>query len=297
MRVVISGSSGLIGTALKESLRADGHTPIALVRREARGEHESAWDPAAHMIDHDVVASADAVVNLAGASIGGKRLTSGYKQVVKQSRVDSTTTIATAIAAANPDAILLQGSSMGYYGDQGTTELTEDAPAGEGFLAEVSQAWETAAGPAVDAGASVAYLRTGLVLTGHGGFAERLLPFAKRGLLGSLGSRDALQSWITLVDHVRALRLLMDKAHSGPVNMVAPQPATMADIIAAIAHAYGSRPGFPVPGWALRLAIGEAAEDLLNSQSGVPTVLNGRGFTWTHPNIDEAARYVKRDEG
>lgn len=297
MRVVISGSSGLIGTALKESLRADGHTPIALVRRAARGEHESAWDPADHAIDHDAIAAADVVVNLAGASIGGKRLTSGYKQVVMQSRVDSTATIAAAIAAANPDVILLQGSSMGYYGDQGTTELTEDAAPGEGFLAEVSQAWEGAARPAFDAGASVAYLRTGLVLTGHGGFAERLLPFAKRGLLGSLGSRDALQSWVTLVDHVRGLRLLMDRAHRGPVNMVAPHPATMADIIAAIARAYGSRPGLPVPGWALRLAIGEAAEDLLNSQAGVPGALNGLGFTWMHPDVDEAARYVRQDAG
>lgn len=297
MRVVISGSSGLIGTALKDSLRTDGHTPIALVRREASGEHESAWDPAEHTIDHDVIASADVVVNLAGASIGGKRLTSSYKNVVKQSRVDSTTTIATAIAAANPDVTLLQGSSMGYYGDQGTTELTEEAAAGDGFLAEVCEAWEASARPARDAGASVAYLRTGLVLTGHGGFAERLLPFAKRGLVGSLGSREALQSWITLEDHVRALRLLMDRPRRGPVNMVAPRPATMAEIVAAIAHAYGSRPGLPVPGWALRLVIGEAAEDLLNSQAGVPGVLNSLGFSWTHPDIDAAARYVKRDAG
>ncbi len=297
MRVVISGSSGLIGSALKESLRADGHTPIALVRRAARSEHESAWDPADHTIDLDVIASADVVVNLAGASIGSKRLTEGYKTVVKQSRVDSTTTIATAIAQANPEVILLQGSSMGYYGDQGTRELTEDAPTGDGFLAEVCQAWEGAAQPAVDAGAPVAYLRTGLVLTGHGGFAKRLLPYAKRGLVGSLGSREALQSWITLHDHVRGLRLLMDKAYSGPVNMVGATPATMAEIIAAIAHAFGSRPGLPVPGWALRIAIGEAAEDLLNSQAGVPGVLNALGFTWTHPTIDEAARYVARDAG
>ncbi len=292
MRVVISGASGLIGSALTDSLHADDHTVIALVRREARAEHESSWDPASHTIDHGVIASVDVVVNLAGASIGGKRLTAGYKQVVKQSRVDSTTTIANAIAAANPSVVLLQGSAMGYYGDQGSRELTERIGPGEGFLAEVSQAWEASAQPAVDAGASVAYLRTGLVLAGHGGFAQRLLPLVKRSLIGSLGSRDALQSWITLEDQVRGLRFLMEKAHKGPANLVAPQPATMPQIIAAIAHALGSRPGLPVPGWALRAVIGEAADDLLASQAGVPGVLNRLGFTWSQPTLEDAARYV-----
>jgi hypothetical protein len=292
MRVVVSGASGLIGSALADSLRADGHTVMALVRRKARGDHESSWDPAAHVIDHDVIAAADVVVNLAGSSIGSKRLTSGYKRVVKQSRVDSTSTIADAIAAVNPNVILLQGSSMGYYGDKGLVELTERMAAGEGFLAEVCQAWEAAAQPAVDAGASVAYVRTGLVLAGHGGFAQRLLPFVKRGLLKSLGSGNALQSWITLEDEVRGLRFLMDTGHKGAVNMIAPRPATMAQIIAAIAHAFGSRTGLPVPAWALRAVIGEAADDLLNSQAGVPGVLTRLGFTWSHPTLEDAARYV-----
>lgn len=292
MRVVVSGASGLIGTALTRSLRADDHTVIALVRREARSADESSWDPAGFTIDRNVIASADVVVNLAGASIGSKRLTSAYKRVVMESRVDSTATISRAIADTNPDVVLLQGSSMGYYGGRGDTELTEGASAGEGFLADVCRAWEASAQPAADVGASVAYLRTGLVLAGHGGFAQRLLPFAKRGLLGSLGSRTALQPWITLEDHVRGLRTLMENAHRGPVNMVAPRPATMAEIVGAIARAFGKRPGVPVPAWALRLAIGEAAEDLLNSQAGVPAVLTERGFTWTHPTLELAARYV-----
>jgi len=138
-------------------------------------------------------------------------------------------------------------------------------------------------------------LRTGLVMAGHGGFAQRLLPFVKRGLLGSLGTGDALQSWITLEDQVRGMRFLMEKAPQGAVNMVAPSPATMSEIIAAIAHAFGSRPGFPVPSWALRLGIGEAADDLLNSQAGVPGVLTGLGFTWSHPTLEDAARYVADD--
>ncbi|PKQ18496.1 MAG: TIGR01777 family protein [Actinobacteria bacterium HGW-Actinobacteria-8] len=295
MRIVVSGASGLIGSALTDSMRTDGHTVIALVRREALGVHESSWAPAAHVIDHDVIASADVIVNLAGSSIGSKRLTSGYKHVVKQSRIDSTSTIADAIAVANPTVILLQSSSMGYYGDKGSMELTERVEAGEGFLADVCQAWEAAAQPAVDAGATVAYVRTGLVLAGHGGFAHRLLPFVKRGLLRSLGSGDALQSWITLEDQVRGLRFLMEVAHGGPVNMIAPRPATMAQIIAAIAHAFGSRPGLPVPAWALRAVVGEAADDLLNSQAGVPGVLNRLGFTWSHPTLEDAARYVAED--
>ncbi len=295
MRVVISGASGLIGSALTDSLRADDHAVIALVRREARGDHESSWDPAAHMIDHDVIAAADVVVNLAGASIGSKRLTRSYKSVVMQSRVDSTSTIAHAIAVVNPTAVLLQGSSMGYYGDQGLGKLTERVGPGDGFLADVCQAWEAAAQPAVDAGASVAYVRTGLVLAGHGGFAQRLLPLIKLNLLRSLGSRDALQSWITLQDEVRALRYLMENTHQGPVNVVAPRPATMAEIIGALAHALGSRRGFPVPGWVLRAVIGEAADDLLASQAGVPGVLNRLDFTWSHPTLQDAARYVADD--
>ncbi|MCB2411358.1 TIGR01777 family oxidoreductase [Demequina sp. TTPB684] len=295
MRVIISGSSGLIGTALTNSLRADGHTVIPLVRREARREIESSWDPAAHQIDFDVIASADVVVNLAGASIGGKRLTDSYKRVVKQSRLDSTATIAGAIAAANPAVLLLQGSSMGYYGDRGTTRLTEDLPPGDGFLAEVSRDWEAAAAPAVEAGAKVAYLRTGLVLAGHGGFAERLIPLVKRSLLRSLGSSDALQSWISLDDEVRAMRLLMDKRHEGPANLVAPKPATMAQIIGALAHAFGSHRGFTVPSWALRVVVGEAADDLLSSQAGVPGALTSLDFEWSHPTLEAVARYVAED--
>ncbi|WP_291378285.1 TIGR01777 family oxidoreductase [Demequina sp.] len=295
MRVVISGASGLIGTALTESLSADNHDVIALVRREARGDNESSWDPADHTIDHDVIASADVVVNLAGASIGGKRFTSSYKRVVMQSRVDSTTTIANAIAAANPSVVLLQGSAMGYYGDRGEQQLTESVGPGEGFLAEVCQAWEAAASPAVDAGASVSYLRTGLVVAGHGGFAQRLLPLVKRSLLKSLGGGDALQSWITLEDQVRGLRFLMDKRYEGPANLVTPQPATMAEIIAALAHALGSRPGLTVPSWVLRVVIGEAADDLLSSQAGVPKALTQLGFAWSHPTLESAARYVADD--
>ena len=292
MRVVISGASGLIGTALTESLRGDGHTVVALVRREARNANESSWDPTTGRIDDAEIASADAVVNLAGASIGDRRLTRSYQKVVLSSRVDSTATIATSIASANPNVALLQGSSMGFYGDRNTEPLTEDLPAGEGFLAETSRRWEAAAAPAVIAGARVLYLRTGLVLAPHGGFAKRLLPLASRGLIGALGNASSLQSWISLVDEVRAIRFLIESQHQGPANLVGPHAASSAQLIDAIAKAHGHRAGVPVPSWVLRLMVGPAADDLLSSQNGVPGALNHEGFTWTHSTISEAAAYV-----
>jgi uncharacterized protein (TIGR01777 family) len=291
MRVVVSGASGLIGTELGKSLRADGHTVVALVRRDARGEHESSWDPTTGRIDDAAIAAADVVVNLAGASIGDKRLTGAYRDIVLSSRVDATSTIARAIARAKPTATLLQGSSMGFYGDRGTEPLTELLPAGDGFLSEVSRKWEASAAPAVSAGARVVYLRTGMVLAPHGGFAKRLLPLARHGLIGALGNPTALRSWISLIDEVRAMRFLIDSSHEGPANLVA-SVVTNAQLVSAISGAFGHRSGIPVPSWVLKAAVGPAADDLLSSQNGVPAVLTRLGFEWTHSTVDEAAEYV-----
>ncbi len=296
MRVVISGASGLIGTALSTSLREDGHTVIKLVRREARGSDESSWSPPHHRINQDVIASADALVNLAGASIGAKRLTASYKREVLRSRLDSTTTLVRAVAAAGTTPRFIQASSMGVYGDGGDAELTEASGHGNDFLARVVREWEAAASAAERLGAPVAYLRTGLVLSGHGGFAERLLPLVKRGLFGGFGKANAYQSWITLHDHVRATRLLLDNAHVGPVNVIAPQPVTDGELVAALSRAYGRSPGVKIPGWMLKVVIGEAVSDLLASQRGVPAVLAGLGFTWDHAHIEDAARYVAESE-
>lgn len=294
MRVVIAGSSGLIGTALKESLRADGHDAIALVRREARGPYESAWDPGAGIIDHEVLSSADVVVNLSGASIGGKRLTDSYAQVVLQSRLDATGTIARALADLSHPGVLLQGSAMGYYGDRGEERLSERSGPGKSLLAHIVTQWEAAAQPAVDAGVRTVFTRTGLVLAPHGGFAERLLPLVTRGLLRSLGSGDAWHSWITLHDHIRALRFLVDTEHDGPVNAIAPSPVRDAHLIRALTEAAGKHPGLPVPAWALRIVEGPAVEDLLSSQHATPGVLKRLGFTWDQPTIDAAAATVIR---
>ncbi|WP_062316322.1 TIGR01777 family oxidoreductase [Demequina maris] len=296
MRVVISGSSGLIGTALTQSLHEGGHDVVALVRRSPVGPHESRWDPAAGTIDADLVRSADAVVNLAGASIGDKRLTDSYVEVVRGSRVDSTRTIVDALLGDDKGAgfggVLLQGSSMGYYGSRGEETLSERSTPGHTVLADIVTDWEAAAQPARDAGIRTVTVRTGLVLAPHGGFAERLLPLVTKGLLGTLGKGDAWHSWITLEDHIRALRFLIDSDHDGAVNAIAPHPARDAALIRALSEAAGRRPGFHVPAFVLEAAVGRAIEDLLSSTRGVPGVLSRLGFEWRHPTIEDAARWV-----
>ncbi|WP_062385752.1 TIGR01777 family oxidoreductase [Demequina iriomotensis] len=296
MRVVIAGSSGLIGTALTKDLREGGHDVVALVRRSPTGPHESRWDPAAGHVDAEVLRSADAVVNLAGASIGDKRLTDSYARVVRQSRIDSTRTIVSALlgddAGAGFSGMLLQGSAMGFYGERGEEELTERSGPGETLLSSIVLDWEAAAQPARDAGIRVVTARTGLVLAPHGGFAERLLPLTTRGLLGALGSGDTWHSWITLVDHIRALRFLIDSDHSGVALCIAPHPARDAALLRAFSEAAGRRPGFHVPRVVLEAAVGRAIEDLLTSQHGTPGVLARLGFEWRHPTIEDAARWV-----
>lgn len=295
MRVAISGASGLIGSALRASLRADGHEVLSLVRREA-GDGESQWDPAAGEIDADAVLKCDVVVNLAGASIGDKRLTKSYQEVVRKSRTDSTGLIARTLASGW-DGVLIQGSAMGYYGARGEERLNERSSSGDTILASIVRDWESAAEPAVKAGVRTVYIRTGLVLAPFGGFADRLIPLVRRGLLSRLGPAATWHSWIALDDHVRAVRFLIDSDHAGPANIIAPQPVRNGDLIAALADALGKGTGFPVPGWVMKVAVGEAATDLLSSQRAKPGVLTRLGFEWDYPTIEDAARHIIQEAG
>ncbi len=291
MRAVVAGSSGLIGTALVPALEASGYEVVRLVRREARDAGESEWQPDKGLIDADLVKRADLVVNLAGASIGARRLTRAYAKVVLDSRLETTGLLARTMAEAGRGR-LIQASAMGYFGVRGEAELHERSHPGSGTLPEITIAWEQAANPAVLRGVSVQWLRTGLVVAPTGGLAKRLLPLIQLGLVRSLGSGKQWMSWISLDDAVRAIVFLAASDHVGPVNVVAPFPARNAELIAALARAAHRPRLFPVPAPILRLVVGPAADDLLGSQRGLPEVLGGLGFRWNHPDIQSAADWV-----
>ncbi|HYQ74556.1 TIGR01777 family oxidoreductase [Cellulomonas sp.] len=293
MIVVVAGSSGLIGTALVARLRAEGHEVRRLVRRAPRNPDERAWDPRAGTLDPAALAGADAVVNLAGAGVGDKRLTPARKQVVLESRTSTTGLLARTVAGmAEPPRVLLQGSATGAYGYRGDTRVTEEEPYGTSYLAEVVRAWEAAAAPAVaDPRVRVAFLRTGIVLAPSGGALGRLLPLIRLGLGGALGSGRQYWSWISLEDEVRAILHLLDAPVSGPVNLTA-EPATEIAIVRALAHRAHRPAVLPVPGFALRIALGQFSEEILGSLRVVPAALTASGFTHAHPTPESAAAYV-----
>jgi len=290
MRVVIAGSSGLIGSALVASLTADGHEVVRLVRRAPNAPSEAQWDPAAAHIPAFALDGADAVVNLAGAGVGDQRWTQAYRQQIRDSRVLSTATLATAIAGlATPPAVYVAGSAIGYYGETGDTPTDESAPAGSDFLAGVCREWENAADAAREAGVRVAHPRLGLVVAKHGGAFGKLLPLAKAGLGGKLGSGRQYWSYVSLTDTVRALRHIIDTdSLAGPVNVTTPHPAVNSEITADIGRALSRPMLFTVPGFALRTALGGFSEGILMSQRVIPPRLLASGFTFQHPTFPEA---------
>ena len=290
MDVVISGSTGLIGTALVDALVAGGHRPIRLVRRAAVGD-EITWDPSAGTIDAASLEGVDAVVHLAGAGIGDKRWTAAYKRTVLDSRVQGTGLLARTLAGLDrkPKA-LLSGSAIGYYGDRGDEELTETSTPGTGFLAEVCWAWEAATQPAVDAGIRVCTLRTGIVLSTKGGALRKQLPLFRLGLGGRFGNGRQWQSWISIDDEVGAIIHALGSELRGPVNLTAPTPVTNADFATVLGHAL-HRPSFlPIPAFGPKLLLGgEMADALLfTGQKVRPTALIADGFAFTQPTLAEA---------
>lgn len=292
MKVVVSGASGLIGSALVPHLRASGHEVVRLVRRPANGPDESTWDPAAGQVDLAGVGAIDAVVNLSGAGVGDRRWTAAYKAEIRDSRVQATSTLATAMAALDPaPKVLINGSAIGWYGDTGDRPVNESAPAGTGFLADVVRDWEAATLPAQQAGIRVVQARTGLVVAKQGGAWARLFPIFRLGLGGKLGSGNQYWSWISLRDEVRALAWLLDHDEiSGPVNLTAPHPVTNAEVTAAMGKVLGRPTVLPVPSFALKAALGEFSSEVLGSAHVLPTVLEGASFTWEDPQIEDAIR-------
>jgi len=293
MDVIVTGSSGLIGTALVADLEGDGHRVRRLVRRASRGPDEVRWDIGAGEIDRAGLEGADAVVHLAGPGIGDKRWSEERKRELRDARVDGTTLLAEALAGlAAPPRVLLSGSAIGIYGDRGAEKLTEKSKPGDDFLAGLCVEWEAAAAPAADAGIRVALLRTGIVLAPGGGALEKLLPLFKLGLGGRLGSGDQFWSWITLEDEIRAIRHLIDAEVSGPVNLTAPEPETNHTITTTLGEVLHRPTLLPVPRFGPKILLGSEATEafLYASQRVYPKVLEADGFTFTHPDLEAGLR-------
>ena len=295
MKIAVTGSSGMIGSALVTSLRDDGHTVLRLVRHSPSDADGIRWDPAARTLDPATLAGVDAVVNLAGVGIGDRRWTADRKHAVLASRLDATGTVSAAIAAAEPGPrALLSASAIGWYGDTGDAVVDESAPAGDDFLAEVCRRWEAATRPAEQAGVRVAHLRSGLVC-GKGGLLGRLLPLARLGLASPLGSGRQWWSWISLADEIGAIRhVLTDTGIAGAVNLTGPNPVTNRDftrILGRVLHRPVVLP--PVPRAALRLAIGEFADvGIVAGQRVLPRVLQETGYRFRHETAEQALRWA-----
>lgn len=288
MKIAIAGSSGLIGTQLVASLRADGHEVLRLVRRPATAPTEVAWDPTQGSVDIDKLAGIDALVNLAGAGVGDHRWTAKYKQTILDSRVRSTALCATIAATVRPH-VFVSASAIGWYGDTADREVDESTPAGTGFLADVVQAWEAAAQPARDAGIRVVHPRTGLVISSQGGAWGKLLPIFKLGLGGKMGSGKQYWSYISMADEVSALKFLIaNDSISGPVNLTAPQPATNSQITKSMGRILRRPTLAAVPAFVLRTVLGEFSQEILGSTRVLPAVLTQHGYHFIHPSLDAA---------
>jgi uncharacterized protein (TIGR01777 family) len=294
--VLVTGSHGLIGSALIRRLRTEGHRIRRLVRAAPEGGDDIRWDPVVGTIDAARLEGLDAVVHLAGAGIGDRRWTAARKALILDSRTGGTRLLAATLASLDrKPAVLVAGSAVGYYGNRGDEIVTEDSGPGDDFTAEVCRSWELATGPAVEAGIRVVTIRTGIVLDAHGGALARMrLPF-KLGLGGRIASGRQYMSWITLDDEVGAiLHLLRDNRVTGPVNLTAPNPVTNAHFTTALGRALHRPTVLPTPLFALKAVYGaELVQHLLvDGQRVAPRRLEAAGYEFVHSEIEDALRAV-----
>jgi uncharacterized protein (TIGR01777 family) len=295
VRVAVTGSTGLIGTALTGALTAAGHDVVPVVRGDGGGPGTVGWDPKASTIDAAGLAGIDAAVHLAGAGIADHRWTDAYKRELLDSRVLSTRLLARTLAAMDRrPAVLVSASGVDYYGDRGDDVVDETTPKGTGFLADLCAQWEAAADPARQAGIRVAHTRTGMVLSSQGGALKKQLPLFKLGLGGRFGSGRQWQSWIAIDDEVGAILHLLSADVAGPVNLTAPNPVTNAEFartLGAVLH----RPAvLPIPSIGPKLVVGSELADVLlfESKRIVPRVLETSGYAFRHPTLEGALRAV-----
>jgi len=296
VKIAVSGASGLIGRALLDGLRGDGHDVLQLVRRTPRTADEHRWDPQHRRIDPRLLTDVDAVINLAGAPIRPRPWTRRYREQLVTSRLDATTTISEALAAAqaaDPSRrrVLINASGIGYYGDTGDATIQESAPPGTDFLARLCVQWEAATAPAAGAGVRVVMLRTGLVLAPDAMLVTVLGLVFRLGLGGRLGSGRQYWPWISLRDEIGAIRHLLVTDVSGPVNLNAPTPATNAEFTRELGGVLHRPTLLPVPSFAISAGLGEFGRaSVIGGQKAVPTKLLESGYAFRDTRLDEALR-------
>ena len=292
-RIIVTGGSGMLGTALRNAFAVRKMQTLHLVRGPASGNNQLSWNPTGDpaMASPAPLEGFTAAVHLSGASVAARRWTFAYRRELVASRVDSTRTLATLLAGLRrPPLALLVASAVGIYGDHGDELLDETSSPGTGFLASLCTQWEAAARPAVEAGIRVVHLRFGVVLGPGRGALAQILPVFRMGLGGRLGSGRQWMSWISLADAIEAIVFaLQTPALAGPVNLTAPSPVTNEEFTRALARQLRRPAIFPAPAFALRLAFGQMADEaLLASARAVPTKLLAAGFTFAHPGVETA---------
>ena len=291
-RIAITGSSGLIGTALVGHLKSEGHTVQRLVRRAPVAVDEVTWDPQTGYVDLSALEGVDAIIHLAGVPVADKRWTKKYKAEILNSRLLGTSTIAKAAAEVKPD-VFISASAIGWYGESGNRAVVESDRVGDDFLAAVCREWEAAADLAGDV--RTVKLRTGLVLDPTGGALGKMLPLFRLGFGGKLGSGKQWWSWITLHDVVRAIDFALVEDIAGPVNLTAPNPVTNQEFTSALARALHRPAVFPAPAFALKAALGGFSTEVLGSKRVIPQALQDAGFTWDYPHVTEALNALVED--
>lgn len=294
MRILVTGSHGLVGKALINALTSDSHEIVRLVRGKPSGATEIEWHPNEGRLDAAALEGLDAVVHLAGESIASSRWTEEKKRSIRDSRVKGTTLLSEALAQlSRPPSVFVSASAIGYYGDRDDELLTEKSAPGDDFLANVCVEWENATIPTIEKGIRTVHARFGIILDANEGALGKMLTPFRMGIGGRIGDGKQWMSWIDIEDVVNGLKFLIESSVTGPVNFVAPNPVTNAEFTKTLGRVLSKPTIFPVPAFGARLAFGEMGDALLlSSQRVEPSVLQQQGFHFAYPSLESALRHL-----